>query len=254
MEKPTAEMSCINPAEYEPWELEAYADGEDMPRVKFHLEKCDSCRTQLQRIKYIDSGLTASFFRFDCPPLDTLYDYHQNDIAASERASIKLHLDLCPHCVEESQRIREFDQIENVAPVQNEAISLLDRLTERVEDVSQNVSITIASLFTPQNSAGAAPAFRGDVQKTQLLFKAEETMISLSLDTEQRRTAEITGQVLSSDNVGEDARFRLVSADQEFTGAVNAAGVFTIADVQKGLYQLTLHLASQTIVIPNLSI
>jgi len=254
MEKPIAEASCINPNEYEPWELEAYADGEEMPQIRSHLERCRSCQIQLQRNTYLDSGLTASFYRFDCPSLDVLYDYHHSDVSDQKRAHIESHLQFCPPCAKECQRFLELEQVGNLDVIHNEPSSLINKLTETVEGVTQNFGIAIATLISPQESVAAVPLFRGDQRGKQLLFTADEAMVSLSLNAATSKTFEISGQVLNTNIDDTNARFRFVSEDREISGAINTAGVFNIKDVQKGFYQLSLYMVSQTIIIPNLQI
>lgn len=279
MSDATAEIACINPDEYEPWEFEAFLDGErevlvdgeliDLQHVAEHISKCQSCQSKRQQLEYIDKGLGAAFYRFDCPPFTDLREYFWQNLTTSAQETIANHLELCPLCSAELEQIEEFSTIDDLGIDPVEQTSVRDKATDAIGAVYRSFGLTIATLLPPQPSPGLrgpddgtllpsqpSLAFRGQEDGASLLYDANGILVSIITEPELDETFKLSGQVLIEIDAME-ARFRLIPELEKIdasSGEIDDLGEFTITNVPKGNYQLVLNLNSQDIMVPDILI
>ncbi|MEM7128939.1 MAG: hypothetical protein AAF702_21580 [Chloroflexota bacterium] len=251
-----ATVTCINPNEYVPWELEAYADGEEVPHVQEHLARCSSCQAKLDGMRYIDLALTKELYRFDCYPWETLRRYCWNELAEREEDDIKHHLAICPLCTADVAAIKA-SSVEKKQPTTSDAEpSLIERITETVDEYTGNIRMVVATLLNSQPPLATAAAFRGESDQSSLLYQVDELMVSLMLKPDMSGTKTVSGQVLA-DSINKDATFQLIpDKDGEATvdGGIDESGLFTATNIRAGIYQLVLKFNAQVVLIPDVAI
>lgn len=101
-------MECTQPPALTEDQLTAVLDGEAAPETLQHLERCPGCSRRLQRARQLESAVRTGLWRWECPPSQTLGDYHLQLLGAEQLAVIARHLDTCPHCAAELADLRAF--------------------------------------------------------------------------------------------------------------------------------------------------
>ena len=262
--------------QFETWELEAYAEGVNMPHVQQfvqqHPELWAAWQDQHLKQEHIYAGLT----RFDCPSPLQLQKYYWREVSDAEATQIAAHLQQCASCSEEYQSLLSFvdadllvveSPVAQPVPLQDKIRSLLPKpylggnLIERIQDFSERVRTIVAEFVPPLLPEFAPVALRsGDpiptldsVRPATLLFTAEESDVSLVAMKEVDGHLFVSGQVLTNEPI-ESGSVTMTPANQdvaEFSVALDSTGSFLINHLQPGYYFMKISLPAQSIVIPN---
>jgi anti-sigma factor RsiW len=250
-ESKNPELSCVDPGAIQEWEMDAYAEGEALPHVVEHLNRCPACRAKLEANLGFERRLRQALHRFDCPSPDLLRDYYWGYLPAGQQREVRDHLAWCPHCADELSELGESMAVEKA--------ELADSLLARAQQAAARVGLIVAQLVSPDPRL--ASALRGEAREV-LLFEAGD--LALSIHSEQAESGAYTlwGQALSlpvessaEDYVrltGYEEGEEAMEAIHAVQAAIDANGVFTLADLRPGTYQLVVSLADQRMVVPNL--
>lgn len=248
-------------ADFEPWELEAFADGEPLAHVAtFVAHHPAAWQAWLAQAEPLPP-LTTSLFRFDCPPLDQLRDYLWETTDATTTAQLDAHLALCPHCSAEVTTLRQLVLTAD-APTSNPVIPVSQRLQGWWQRAVEDLQIAVAQLVTPLTPASALPALRstpaqaGPSTADLRLYETDGADISLLVDHSTPAAIQLAGQVYTA-AASSQASYQLwttTRSDAVSTGELSASGTFQISGLAAGDYQLVIQLGQQLVVIPTLSL
>jgi anti-sigma factor RsiW len=239
--------NCINRKAVQDWELEAYADGEALPHVAEHLERCPACRAWLEERVAFERRLRSLLYRLDCPSPDLLRDYHWDYLPSDERRQVETHLDACPHCAAELADLVEFVAVDEEKPTST--------LLARARQAAEQVRLVVAQLASPGLSP--APVLRGETREV-LLFEAGDVALSVNLEQEDTGAYTLFGQVLSPEPILPGGSYARLTAREDGMMSVqtllDANGGFALPVLHPGVYQLVVHLPEQRIVAPTLAL
>ncbi len=73
-----------------------------------YLDLCLACGESLEPYQSLQRDLLQALYRRDCPPTQTLSDYHFGFLSPAQSARIDAHLAECPHCAAELVGLMEF--------------------------------------------------------------------------------------------------------------------------------------------------
>jgi hypothetical protein len=76
--------------------------------VEEHIIQCKSCRQQVESLMSINSSLVRKLYRSHCPDIDTLARYSADLASLSEGLLVFYHLQFCPLCVEDLQKMKNI--------------------------------------------------------------------------------------------------------------------------------------------------
>lgn len=247
--------ACIDPNSIDPWQLQAYADGERDPAVVHHLSECTYCAAQVDELIGLDSALAAQLFRLQCPPGETLLAYAWRLLPDNEADSVLDHLSSCPHCQEE---IAEYFPAERVVH--------FPRLADPEGAATQRPSFRrqfqtfIAQLRPPQFEL-APVRNAGDEQHRMdapLLFDIDALDWSISIERlpQPNHTLSIYGQLLGP-TTQQRSNFVVIlhqpSGEDSGTPVdstqINESGVFQFNELAPGEYILYLESQQDSIQI-----
>lgn len=246
--------------DFQPWELEAYLDGEELPHLAEFLAHHPSALAALQQEQAHSNRLRRILYRFDCPPPETLHAYHWDELNRDARRQVELHLHQCPQCSAELADLQAFvgepltaaNSQETVAPTQ---VGLVEQLQEWIDQVR----VVVATLVTPGGPQFAGVALRNEptaaTAPVTLLFEADDADVSLIAHKQLDGAYQVDGQLFATASLS-DIRYVLTSAkaaSPALTGKVDTTGRFVIPRVAAGAYQLVIQLPDRAIVIPNLT-
>jgi len=240
-------LDCIDPGAVQDWELEACANGEASSYVVEHLKHCPACRARLAEYVAVERRLRQALYRFDCPSLDLLRDYHWGYLPAGEHHQVKAHLDACPHCQAELARLAEFVAAERAEPS--------SALLARAREMAAQVRLVVARFISP--SPRLVPLLRGETREV-LLFDAEGITLSVNLEQDDAGTYTLFGQALSPEPVLPLGGYARLTAREQgavpVQASLDANGGFALTNLRPGTYQLVVCLPDRRIVVPTLAL
>ncbi|MFN8490476.1 MAG: hypothetical protein U0350_23000 [Caldilineaceae bacterium] len=250
-------------ADFQDWELEAYADGEALPHVAAFFQEHPEVWAEWQRAEQLSHRLKGALHRFDCPSPEQLRDYFWQDLPAVERQTIAAHLAHCPHCTGELASMQDFMVDEPATPQAQPALNLpLPAVRALVQDVVERVRGVVATLVTPAAPQFTAIALRGEPPllrsdtPTSLLFTTEDVDISLLVQKAANQSLRLAGQLFAAD-VLTGSTVKLIPADPARSPQqrqVDDTGNFVLEQLQPGAYQLVMLLPDKAIVLPELTL
>lgn len=249
--------------DFEAWELEAYADGVEMPHVAAFFNQHPETRNVWEKEQRQIARVQAALYRFDCPSPLTLQDYYWKTLAQTELQQFEAHLQICPHCTAELAELQNFLAVDT-ATATPQTPRFLQNLHEQAQTLLDQVQIVVATLVTPLTPQLAGVALRSDQprpmpnaeQQTTLLFTAGETDISLLVQKDLQGTRRLAGQIFASQPAMTGV-CKLIAANPNLDpieASVDDTGSFIMQQLPPGNYQLVAALPEQQIVIPNLVI
>ncbi len=103
-------MSCIAPQEIRAGDLLAYVEGTAGPRVREHIARCASCADEVKTLARLDYILSTTPYREACPATTVLVQYQSGLLPARQRRQVERHLQMCPLCTSEVERIAALDE------------------------------------------------------------------------------------------------------------------------------------------------
>lgn len=251
-------------ADFEPWELEAFADGEPLPHVATFVAHHPAAWQAWLAQAEPPLPLTASLFRFDCPTLDQLRDYLWQTAPAAVTAQLDAHLPLCPHCSAELTTLRHL--VLTAATKAEAPVTVTAPVSQRLQAwwqrAVEDLQIAVAQLVTPLAPSPALPALRStpasaEASATDLrLYETVGADISLLVERSATAAAQIAGQVYTATTPtqGSYQLWTTTSPDAVRTGVLSASGAFQLSGLTAGDYQLVIQLGEQLVVIPTLSL
>lgn len=249
--------------DFSAWELEAYADGEAIPHLATYVQKHPAEWQQwLQQNQHIQR-LATILYRFDCPAVETLQAYFWDELATTARQHVTAHLAICPRCTDELANLRTFMGKKAAAPsVKSTTEGQQPRWLDQIQNLVGQMRLVVAQLVTPvPQLAGVAlrstPAALRQEQNATLLFEAENTDISLTLQKERNATFALAGQIFLAEPTEIKATVRLASehANTEIIiSDIPETGSFMVHAVPPGDYQMVIVFPHQAIVIPHLAL
>ncbi len=105
-------MECSFPPPLTSDQLSAALEGLAEPDLQAHLARCPACASQLKAAQRFEQQLSQRLYRWDCPSLQRLGEYHLNRLTPDEAANITQHLKQCARCDEEFAGLRAFMEVE----------------------------------------------------------------------------------------------------------------------------------------------
>lgn len=250
---------ATTPADFQPWELEAYLDGEDLPHVAEFLAHNPAVLAELRQTQARTGELHKTLYRFDCPDPDLLQAYHWGELDSPVRRQLEAHLQECPQCSAEVASFQAFVD-EPLPAVQGQSIlsTVQQTLREQMQALVDSVRIVVATVVTPATPQMAGVALRSEphaaTMSQQLLFEVEGVDISIMAHQPLKGVYRLDGQLFTATPIA-TATFTLTAASPSVTavtGAITVTGSFSAANLPPGDYHLVLNLADQAIVVPNL--
>ena len=248
-------------ADFETWELDAYADGEAMPHVTAFFQQNPAAKTTLRQRRQQAAHLHQALYRFDCPPPEALRDFFWQALPAAEQHRLAGHVPQCPHCSGELADLQIFMQTDNLGTQTQPATLPAPTLFERIQALTEQMRLVVATLVTPSTPQLATMALRGSVastlhgeSQTSLLFAAEAVDISLLLQKEANGQLRLAGQMFATQPTA-GVVSKLIPADPDallVQTELDDTGNFVVSGIEPGYYQLVILLPEQPLVIPNL--
>lgn len=249
--------------QFERWELEAFAEGIDMPHVRLFSEQNPDIWFSWLKSYRQEQSKFAVLCRFDCPDPDELRDYHWKILKSDKLVTIQAHLKICLSCTDELQDLKTSLEVSDELSGDLSAEKfIMAPLQDLVEEVIQQLRWTVATLVNPSSTSFSPMALRNDVgippidvsHRITMLFETSQHDLDILIQKEEDGTITLTGQILTAASLV-DAQVKLFSADIKFTSVqkfVNNAGEFTVEKLVAGTYQLLIVLSDEVIAIPNL--
>lgn len=246
-------------AAFEPWEIEAYLDGETTPRLAAYLANNPAAISLLRAEQARTSTLRKALYRFDCPSPLTLQAYALGELATLVHRQVATHLPTCPQCTAEFASLQAVVDEPAMAP--NRAL-LLTTLQENFNETMQTLVAGMRMIVATLVSSGAPPlagvALRGAsvTPAPAQLFTTDEVEIMIMTHQQSKDRYSVDGQLFTAMPLT-NATFTLTPDEQEsamITGAIDNSGVFVVNDLPPGIYQFVFVLLDQVVVIPNLAV
>lgn len=178
-------------------------------------------------MKNIEKRLAAQLYRVTCPTADQLGEYHLHMMTGSEAATIKQHLNDCPHCRAELAQLQTY---------------LVDLTPDVEHSLSQRVRIWIARLIPNGTMGGGtlqpALALRGQ-DDGPLMYEAGDAQLSLEVQDDPERVGAktILGLLIGVETV-ETAAHLWQEAQKVARVPVDEFGNFVFAGLAPGTYEL----------------
>lgn len=234
-------MVCVRSPKLSDGELLAYLAGEAEPKITAHLDECNLCRQRVATLAKQERQLRASLYRSQCPPSLTLSEYHIGFLSAVEARTIDRHLQHCPHCRHELQRLTAY--LTAVAPTLE--IEPSPTLWERSRILVARLVEELPN-FGPLNGlatggALAAAGLRGE-NGDQLVYAADDIQVIIDVQADVQHPAQrmLLGLLLGLAEP-QTITAHLWRADQPVaTTMVDALGNFIISALVPGTYDLIL--------------
>jgi hypothetical protein len=220
-------IDCLIPPPLADEALLAYLAEPGDAAIRQHLQRCPACAARLKQWARTTHKLASALYRFDCPSAHDLSDYLLGLLNPARRAVVEQHLQDCPHCPGELQRLKsELSRVSSPAP----GIGLID-LIDKVLAQLVPTSPTLALRGT------AAP---------QILAEADRTLIALKPQPAPGENFIVVGQIT------DEAQDRWTEATVEFlredgswhSATVDDLGLFTSPALPAG--EVTVHLVPRT--------
>jgi hypothetical protein len=232
-------MACISPPGPADIDLLAYLDGEPDDPVAAHLAQCPHCRERAQGLARMQGYLTARLYRFDCPPMAELGEYHFGLLSSDQAAAVASHLAFCPHCAAEIAQLEGY--LADLAPDLEPELGLLEKAPGRIRVLVARALKGGTGLDVLLQPAPALAGLRGD-EGDSLIYEADEfqVVIEIHRDPDRPEGRTILGLVVGLDDPHQ-LEVHLWHADQRVASVtVEELGNFAIPGVSPGSYELIL--------------
>ncbi len=236
-------------------ELLAYLAGTADVVATAHLAECGACRARAAQLDAVEKRLTASFFRFDCPPSLTLGEYELGLLGVADTRAINAHLQQCPYCTSELATLQSY--LADVAPT-------ID--TEPTATRLTRVRIAVAQLVEELSTLGAfggltaATAGIRGAAGDQLVYTVAELgedvqiIIDVQADAQNPTQRVILGLILGLPAPQQITAHLWYLDRAALTTPVDNLGNFVLAGLAPGAYDLILSGSEAEIHLQNLAI
>ena len=240
-------MRCDAPPPLSDEEINAALDGAPPPETIAHLERCSGCRARLVEAQQLDRALQRKLHRWDCPPSETLAEYHLGLLDTGRERSVTWHVQNCVRCAAELEELRLF---------------LLEE-TPAMEPVIRQPAVpwrphAILARLLPSGPRGQLAAVRGE-GGVSLIAQSSAATIVLEPRLSEPAQVLITGQI--ADDAGEQDRWQDALVEMRQAGVLIATafvddlGAFSMGPVEHGSGELQITASDGTsIVIEDLAL
>ncbi len=245
---------CIDPAATTLDDLMAWADGEASAAVATHVGACSACRETGEEYRQMGFTLSSILNRVDCPASGILVDYTYDLLVPEQRTVVAAHILDCTRCTDDLRDLR--DEMATPAVPLSEHTPLFEQIVA-----------TVGRLLPPLPPLPARGAVRGPRTRAAT-YDAESLQISIeatparALDGHENDPATVTVRgIVMFVGVGADedllARARVDLLNQDNGASIVSAnvdrfGVFLLANVQPGVYDLQVSLPDRAVLIKDL--
>lgn len=180
---------------------------------------------------HFDKKLASQLYRIDCPPSETLGEYHLNMLPSEQAEDIRQHVTICPHCKQ------ELTQLDNY---------LVDLAPELEYSLSEKAQIWIAKLkpagfdLGTTLATGPAMALRGETD-APLMYEAGNYQLNLEIqdDPSAHGRKSILGLLIGGE--GSVFEVQLLQNGRSLQQVIiDDLGNFVFTKVQPGIYDLIL--------------
>lgn len=228
--------------------LQHLDEGGASPAVARHLEDCPYCRQRAEYLQELQGFLAAELFRADCPPAQTLGEYHLGLLEPEQGQEVAQHLAACPHCAQETDSIASFmDATEKIAPPR-ERVSL------------RKLVATLGPPPMPANGQQFAWVLRGVGNESIAAYKAGDIQVALGVDRDKTRPGRkvligLISQLSQPERTFENVEVHLLQHEQTISRvSTDNLGSFAIDSLKPGNYKLSLITDQEEIVIDPVQI
>ncbi len=226
---------CNDPTAIKEGDLSTYLSGTASASIKYHIDHCIACQTEIKDLKTVHAILDDVFYKSDCPDEDLLLAYQSGFMTRLEQKTIKQHLPDCSYCTQFVANLKIIDE----QP---------DPLLTRILQTGKRM---LASIFQPAQPQPAL-ALLGDEQQ-QYIYQAEQYQIILTTSIPLRGSNlwEIEGHIIDKSNPQteyEGCAFLLQNAKDVVSDKIDEFGFFALENINPGRY--ALHLELSNIIIP----
>lgn len=219
-----------------------------------------------------EAELCAALWRFDCPPPDQLRELAVQSLSLVEAATLQQHVQICPHCrleVAELQQLLAAEATLYEEPAVQPPTSLGATLNTAVHFFRQSAAqltgeiaaqgrLLVATLLTNLTPlAPAGVALRGAANDATRTYECAIGLVSMGIQPVNEQEYAVDGQLLLLEAGSPAGHYRLTgrgAAGPVSTGELDELGCFRLNAIPGGEYQLALHLAGTTILLPNIVI
>ncbi|MBN1579577.1 MAG: hypothetical protein JXA89_02655 [Anaerolineae bacterium] len=232
-------MNCIAPGEIQEGDLLAYIEGNASQSIKDHIARCPFCAGEAEALAQSDFALAAALYRADCPDTETLLQYQVGILPVHERRQIVQHIQKCPFCAKEVQRLSALDEPRH---------SIWEEMRRAARIVVEAVQADLPSYL-------AVAAHRGEID--QRLYRTDRYDIVAGSE----RSGEIwclrgritCGGLTATELDG--CAVRLVQQDKIIAKqTVDALGYFFFQNLDAGQYNLWVETPEDDIVVHTISV
>ncbi len=253
--------------QFDTWELEAFAEGVDMPALGAAIQKNPESWQHWLKGYEQETRQYATLYRAPCPSPDTLRDYFWKHLPDDSNTAVTSHLRDCPTCNAELQELVDHF---TPAPAKQTASSIVpqfrlrDAVDSVIDSVREQVRIVVATLAAPLQGTPILASFRGDDtpvdnrRPTTLLFHAEETDVTLVVQRGAYGKLFLSGQLLrdtlenDEETVGKVKLVPKTPAVESLQSPLDDILRFSFDSVPPAEYQLVFLMPEETIMIPSL--
>lgn len=245
---------CIAPAATTLDDLMSWADEEASTAVVAHVASCRVCQETATEYRQIGVRLSSILNRVDCPDAGVLVDYAYDLLAPEQRTVVAAHILDCTRCTGDLRDLRD----EMAAPAVPQS--------ERTPIVEQIVA-TIGRLLPPLPQLPLRASTRGvrtraatyDAESLQISIEATVANASGSRDGDSSDVT-VRGMVMLADADDDESmlqRSRVDLLDQDdgaliLSTNVDQFGMFLLAHIQPGVYDLQVSLPDRAVLIKDL--
>lgn len=176
-------MDCSQPPALSEDQLSAAIDELAPPEVLAHLAACPGCAARLAAARTFEQALGARLFRYDCPPVQALSDFHWGLLAAEPADAVAAHVQRCPACSVELAELRQ---------------NLADTAASQVPTAppARTRWPSLRTLQARSSASGPVLALRGSSDQPILATAGPHTLF-LALQPEGDQGLALAGQLLA---------------------------------------------------------
>jgi hypothetical protein len=142
-------MNCMSTPEITDTELMKYLDHLASVEVISHVNSCEYCQGRIAQLRRLQEQLSHDLHRMTCPTPVILGEYHLELLTPRQAASVREHVELCPHCQRELEQLDSYldDLSLQMKPTPIQHIQIL--VAQLVDSATQSLGHTTGSPLSP---------------------------------------------------------------------------------------------------------
>ncbi len=234
---------CIDPTAIEEGDLMAYLEGEAVPRVREHVERCPACQAEVARLRETSQALVTLMYRADCPAPEVLGQYQMDLLSSSRQLEVAAHVRTCRHCARE---------LEELADREGRGDSLARLALDVLQDVVQTVEATLVPRGRPRpvgvrgvEDGPSAFHFHGD---------EVDVVIGLQATAPNIGTRTLLGAVVQAEAVSGSRAWLFRTGEEPVASPVDRLGTFTFEALPPGTYDLALEVGRKALLMRDVEV